>query len=198
MRNDGILATFVDQKPIKTRGQHQFVFEVPEHDANRVLQLLGGLPQSANPVWVGIAPVNPNPQEASSPELESEVDPPRQVPARGRRLLTSYEEATTSPMLEYAINSPARGRRSVAPDKRLVQQAGMLCADPLFHRYLLENNMIRTGAGTLLSDQAATAVRLICGVKTRADIIWGTPAGDAWDALYSKFMAWKHAPETAT
>jgi hypothetical protein len=42
--------------------------------------------------------------------------------------------------------------------------------------------------------QASTAVRLICGVQSRKEFLLDTPAGDEWQELYGKFLAWKQVP----
>lgn len=50
-----IRATFVNVRPVASRGQVQLVFEVPSEDADHALNVLGGFPKPANPVWVGVA-----------------------------------------------------------------------------------------------------------------------------------------------
>jgi hypothetical protein len=56
--------------------------------------------------------------------------------------------------------------------------------------FLLEQNMINK----LSEVQASTAVRLICGVQSRKEFLLDTPAGDEWQELYGKFLAWKQVP----
>lgn len=72
------------------------------------------------------------------------------------------------------------------------QQAAICCNDQKFRQFLLEKDMLKPDA---LQDEkaAATAVRLICGVNTRADIKSGTPAGDKWRDLHGKYKAWEIA-----
>lgn len=89
-----------------------------------------------------------------------------------------------------ADNATARApRKPVSPDGHRTRIAAILCADPVFQTYLFEHDMIPEKS----KERAAVAVRLICHVDSRSDIIPGTPAADAWDDLYSKFMAWKIA-----
>jgi hypothetical protein len=85
-----------------------------------------------------------------------------------------------------AVEPPARARN---PDKRLIVQAGIACSDPVFQRYLLEQEMI-VGPS---QEAASTAVRLICAVKSRKEFLLGTPAGDRWQEFYGKFLAWRQA-----
>jgi hypothetical protein len=82
---------------------------------------------------------------------------------------------------------PARVRLTLA------QRAGMLCKDHLFRQFLRD-------AGTPVHDdvEAATALRLICGVKTRADILPGTNAGDAFEELHADYTVWlRHSDAVA-
>jgi len=88
-----------------------------------------------------------------------------------------------------------RARKPIAPDKRLARQAGMCCSDKLFQAFLYEHDMLpeKPDDPKQAEDAATLAVRLICGVESRADILPGTPAADQWDQLMSKFIAWKIA-----
>jgi hypothetical protein len=53
------LATFSDFRTVKGRKVCQLVFEVPIESANEALQALGGVPSPVDPVWCGIARVQP-------------------------------------------------------------------------------------------------------------------------------------------
>lgn len=90
------------------------------------------------------------------------------------------------------------GKRSSAsrPKRQFVdmtpaQQAGLLCADEAFQRFLLE----RCHITALSEDEAADAVRYYCRVKSRKDILSGTTAGDFWLGLVAHFRDWQRAPE---
>lgn len=83
-----------------------------------------------------------------------------------------------------------------APDRParaylLAQRVGMTCAGIMFQRFLTDSYIISEPSEEL----AAAAVRQECGVKSRSEIIPGSEAAAKWDALYSKFLAWRHAPE---
>lgn len=52
-------ATYSDWKLIKTRGVIQVVFEVPLHDEQAALDVLGGMPKPEKERWFGIAPLSP-------------------------------------------------------------------------------------------------------------------------------------------
>jgi hypothetical protein len=55
-----ISATFVKVIPVAGRKQVQIVLEAPIEQANTVLAALGGYPDPANPVWVGVARIDSN------------------------------------------------------------------------------------------------------------------------------------------
>lgn len=50
-------ATYSDFKFIKTRDSVQIIFEVPRHDADAALEILGGMPTPSSERWFGIAPL---------------------------------------------------------------------------------------------------------------------------------------------
>lgn len=86
--------------------------------------------------------------------------------------------------------SPVRApRKLVMPENRLTRTAAILCTDPVFQTFLFEHDMIDGRS----EEKAKLAIYFICHVKSRKEIIPGTPAADAWDDLYSKFIAWKIA-----
>jgi hypothetical protein len=69
------LGTFSDFRLIKSRKLCQIIVEIPIEQANAALQALGGIPDSANPPWVGIARVQP---KAASEPLKA-VERPRKT-----------------------------------------------------------------------------------------------------------------------
>lgn len=50
-------ATYSDFKLIKTRQAVQIVFEIPLHDVDAALEVLGGMPAPSSERWFGIAPL---------------------------------------------------------------------------------------------------------------------------------------------
>lgn len=83
----------------------------------------------------------------------------------------------------------AKPRPKVAVEKRLTQQAGICCADPVFRRFMAEEGK----AYSPDESEVAIAVRSYCGVSSRSEIIPGSPAADKWDRLWGRFQAWKLA-----
>lgn len=158
--------TFSDWRLVKTRGVVQVVFEIPVEESDLAYNVVGGMPNSAEERWFAIARL----------DLRNANDG-RSSPSRG---------ADTD--LGNGPDKPApRPRRPVAPEKRLAQQAGIACADPVFQRFLVETDHIASP-----SEEAATmAVRHFCEVSSRSELIPGTPEGEKWDALHSRYTAWK-------
>ena len=66
------------------------------------------------------------------------------------------------------------------------QQAGMLCADPKFQRYLLERHQCRT--------DAADYVRAFCGVESRAELTTDKEANHRWCLMRQEYRAWALEP----
>jgi hypothetical protein len=152
-------ATYSDFKLIKTRQSVQIVFEIPLQDVDAALEVLGGMPNPANEAWFGIAPlVTPAAKEAA---------------------------ATLQP------NSPRGGGSQTKTDWRDVQptaQAGIRCADPIFHAYLKENYSADWGA---LEGDAAEVVRFLCGINSRSDLSTKHAARMIWKQIDDGFQAWK-------
>ena len=73
------------------------------------------------------------------------------------------------------------------------QQAGMLCQDDVFAKFLAE----RDGYSTITysPDHCAERVRTMCGVTSRKDILQGTRADGLWRAIVSDYRAWVREPE---
>lgn len=92
-------ATYSNFVNVKTRGVVQIVFEVPLHDSNAALEILGGMPNPAQERWFGIAP------------LRSEQPQPRPVhpkpPAGAQREKKKWEEMPKSQQAAICIGEPA-------------------------------------------------------------------------------------------
>lgn len=157
--------TYADFKLIKTRGVVSISFEIPLQDVDLAYQVLGGMPDTAKERWFGIAALKLDgnkPVEAADPNQAAAAPHDRPHPAR----------------------------KPVAADKKLAQQAGILCADPVFRAYLNEEGPI--GIGPIIDEEAAAlAVRELCGVLSRAELVPGSSAAARWEDLHGKFLAWK-------
>jgi len=87
---------------------------------------------------------------------------------------------------------------------KLSQQAGVLCNDAAFQRFLHEGvrtDADRIGGGRAWSrpvtnnDDAAEAVRFLCGVNSRADLDKANAAGERWREIVGLYRAWVREPE---
>lgn len=162
-------ASYADWKLIKTRSVIQIVLEVPIEQADRAYQVLGGMPAPGAEQWCAVARLNEGVKVA--PELP--------VEAAG-----SCGETPDRPHFP---------RMPVSANRRLAQQAGMLCADPVFRAFLNEEGPI--GIGPITDEEsAALAVRELCGVKSRAELTPGSDAARRWSDLHGRFLAWKMVP----
>jgi hypothetical protein len=83
----------------------------------------------------------------------------------------------------------------------LAQQAGILCSDRAFQKFLGEN--IAPDANfddcseQAAKDLAASIVRHHCLVQSRSDLREHTPNGRLWRGLVMDFRAWMREPEFA-
>lgn len=117
------------------------------------------------------APINRKDGEANSSEQH------QPVPGRDK----------TPPAL--VADTPVRARKPVASEKRLAMQAGRAASDPVFQTFLFESGQITAKD----EDTAAMAIRGICEVASRAEIVPGSPAAIRWERLHGQFLAWEHA-----
>jgi hypothetical protein len=72
------------------------------------------------------------------------------------------------------------------------QQAGVLCSDPAFQKFLHDDKRCQAVRGP---SDAAEFVREWCGVVSRSVIDQFPFAIDRWHSLVSDYRAWQRAPE---
>ena len=84
----------------------------------------------------------------------------------------------------------ARARKSSPP-----QRCAILCNDPAFWIFLNKtyHQTMPAGCGVQDAEGAAALIRFLCNVKSRSEIIPGTPAFDKWDAILSNYVGWSVA-----
>lgn len=83
---------------------------------------------------------------------------------------------------EKPVNQKEKQPKSFK-DMSFAQQAGMLCNDPSFQKFMKETTDFTHGDVPLM-------VRQFCGVESRKDILPGTSAATMWIALISDYRAW--------
>jgi len=66
------------------------------------------------------------------------------------------------------------------------QQAGILCGEARFWLFLFE----RRGELVIDRDQAARAVRALCEVSSRSELIPGSKAAAVWADIVSEYQWW--------
>lgn len=156
-------ATYSDWRLIKTRGVVQVVMEVPLADADAAYQILGGMPDTSRESWFAVAPL---------------------------KLPVPQAPAIAKPALE--LDKPQARAKHEKMNWREVQpaaQAGIRCAEPMFRTFLREVKKY----GHCDEEDAAVAVRDICGVSSRAELSSKHAARMIWKQLDDEFQAWKAA-----
>ena len=157
-----IAAQVVDiQNDRQHKGFIKVTLHVPAEQGATLTESLGW-PTYTDPVSVAIARLNPNKVGVATPEREADKD--RTAPA-----------------------DPPASRKPVAPDRRLAQRAGILCSDPLFHKWLGEIAKM----SDVTEEDAAIYVRTKCEVQSRSEIKPGTEAAYRFAWIESAFICWR-------
>lgn len=82
--------------------------------------------------------------------------------------------------------APAVDQIQVPKKGTLAQQAGILCNEPAFWRFLAEE----TGLTVISAEMAAAEVRRICGVESRATLDRDDEAGRRFRNLKADYQNW--------
>lgn len=162
-------ASYADWKLIKTRKVVQIVFEVPVEQAGLAYEVLDGMPNYGSEVWCAIARLNLKQEEAAKPRPSS----PDKAPAGGapRAAAKSFHEMPAG------------------------QQAGILCREPAFIKFLSEELAAMVhGCRVVNAEQATIYVREFCGVLSRSEIETQPTAMGRWRRLVSDYRAWMREP----
>lgn len=161
-------ATYSDFKLIRTRKVSQFIFEVPVEQTDQALAVLGGMPNPAAEVWCGIALL--------------------QEPG-GSRTPVGRQGGSEGGVAAIAEPASPRASKKSWSDMSPAQQAGVLCNERSFRHFLYENHAY----GCVTTDDAAEAVRELCGVKSRSEILPNTKADEIWRGLVADYRVWERA-----
>jgi hypothetical protein len=184
--------TYADFKLIKTRGVVSISFEVPVEQAQAALDVLGGMPVAASEIWCGIARLtNPVLEERKSQaEPKTRSEGVHAIPPAGR---TAGSIPATGATTETQPVDGAKTKTAFR-DMRLANQAGMLCAEVPFQRFLAERLKYEK---PFSKDEAADHVHRHCNVASRKDIRPDSTSGKRWERLVMEYRTWLHAPEYA-
>jgi hypothetical protein len=103
----------------------------------------------------------------------------------------THEPVPQIPEPEDRITDELIAQAERENETNVVQQVGIRCNDPRFHKFLEETNsawgIMKEGTPT---ERAAELVRAIVGVKSRKNITPGSEAAEHWHSLEGKFQAW--------
>lgn len=97
--------------------------------------------------------------------------------------------------LSVALIADDETQHQIEPPKSFAQRAGILCNEGAFHTFLTEKYVgtTFTAAAKFPNDKvkaAAEAVRLLCKVHSRKDLLDGTPAGRRYLELDAEYAGW--------
>lgn len=179
-------ASFADMKLVKTRGVTQLIFEIPTEEFDTAYEILGGVPLAGKERWFGIAALVAGAAAPAAGRSMANGTRAEQGNPGGRHALApddsnpDTEEASRD---EPAPEKPRREWREMQPSA----QSAMRCDQPPFWAFLREEHKQRVAN----KDDAATAVRRITGVNSRAHFNENHVARVAWHQLDSQFQAWQ-------
>jgi len=158
-----IAGTFADLRSVKSRSVVVLHIEVPIERAADVVAMFG-YPQPGEEVSVAVARLLPE----AAPEPVSE----------------------NRPETDAGFRAPANRRKW--DELSLAQQAGIACGDTDFWRFLEEryDSVIR-GDAKACAEIAASDVREVCEVKSRAEFDRDEAAASRWNALHGDFRKWR-------
>jgi hypothetical protein len=117
-------------------------------------------------------------------------------------LVEITEEGAGDANVEKKMEMEIRAETTERKPLNLTQQAAIMCNDPRFKRFVDEvkpdavRRACEAETGTEWpvdmwpSDKIVEAVRLLCGVESRAEFQRDEAAGSRWKALYSEYAAW--------
>lgn len=91
--------------------------------------------------------------------------------------------AAAQAKLDRILARPKRRMSEVRPS----EQAGIVCQDPRFWRYLTEVK----GMPVDTAEQAKRAVYLLCRIDSRRDLWPGSEAAGRWHELHAAFDVWR-------
>lgn len=168
-------ATYADWRVIKGRKVVSISFEVPIEQADLAYQVVGGMPDPSKSVWFAVARLN---QGGANQE-------PNQP--------TSQTQREAEPEGHPVQSLDKWGKLSLA------QQAGILCGEAAFHKFLAEKIApdadFERCSEQAAKDLAADIVRHHCLVQSRKDLREHTPNGRLWRGLVMDYRAWMREPE---
>jgi hypothetical protein len=149
-----VAGTFADFKIVRGRKCAQIVVEVPLEHADAALRTLGGLPNPASERWVGIAPLNGDPQKVGI--SDEKVGTSENVPTPDKR---KWDDLPPS------------------------QQAAIRCGEPEFQRFaevVAADLGWRGDAAEIVRRYCKVASRADLNTNERAEDRWRTFEADYW------------------
>lgn len=110
------------------------------------------------------------------------------VPSKERWFGIAALSPASTAQPQPAPDKPPAGAKRDWRDIPPAQQAGIRCDEPIFAAFLKEE---RSDDWQEANADPAECVRLICGVRSRSDLITNNKARVIWHQLDTQFQAWK-------
>ncbi len=101
---------------------------------------------------------------------------------------TEGKDGREPPAHEKVLDKPLEQTPPAGVHNPYSRRAGILATNQAFHRFASIDGVPDP------SSYAASYIRLICGVKSRKDILPGTDAAEKFDRLATDFACWNEGP----
>ncbi|MDP9196112.1 MAG: hypothetical protein M3O22_04995 [Pseudomonadota bacterium] len=167
------MGVFSDFKLIKTRSVCQLIIEVPLEQADKCLAAMGGVPLPGQERPVAVARLmDPEDQNRSfSQDHENDLAPVQ--------LLGNSEQL------------PQKDEPKQWKDLRPSQQAGILCSDLEFQKWIAGHAkwgpVITRPDNSYGEDHVTDLVRRKCGVRSRSELDLNVKASGTWEQIVGDF-----------
>lgn len=172
--------SYCDLRFVKTRSVAAITVEIPIEQAAAFIAAFG-TPNPAVECPVALARINP-----AKPTEKPASEPPTQPNVR---LTEIYDDEIRVGGKTIFKGDTKRRKFGEMP---LPAQCAMRCAEVAFLRFLSDEQY---ATDALSADfDVAEWVRGYCGVKSRSEIIEGSPAAVSWQALDNAFQVWMKVP----
>ncbi len=168
-------ALYADWKLIKTRGVCQVVLEFDISNEHHVYKVLGGMPNPAAEVWVGVACLDLKAGRIDKGTPNTSASQPTTA-------------ADAAPTLEDSLNGePASVGSSARVQNPYSKEAGRLHNDIRFQKWMAENYGIIAAP-----DACKTKIYDECKITSLKEILPGTDALAIWNNIVARYQAEAH------
>lgn len=174
-------ACFVKIEHTPTRGVYKVILEIPEEQANHVLNALGGLPSAKDSTWVKVSRIQ---------DAQNDLYQP------GEYKLTVGNEFVEPAPEKYRVHIHGGGGSTTSwHDMKPSQQAGIRCIEPAFQNWILSHakwgGSVSVGyidGGFKKEAFARACIIFHCKINSRSELDINPTAAAVWHEIDKDFI----------